>query len=93
MYHQTTVSIRDHRKKWGMAELDAYKAYGEHFKGRYFRQFAELASDVFGDFFTIFMNAGDKKLLMQATTKFPDFARYFRRNMRVLQQGMAARES
>ncbi len=89
LYYQTTLSIRDHRRKWGMLELSAYKAYDEHFKGRYFRQFAELASDVFADFFTIFINGGDKKLLMQATTEFPDFARYFKRSMRVLQRNMA----
>lgn len=93
MYYQTTVSIPDHRRKWGMLELRAYKAYDEHFKGRYFRQFAELASDVFGNFFTLYMQEGDKKLLMEATAEFPDFARYFRRSMRVLQRSMAARQN
>lgn len=92
LYYQTTLSIRDHRRKWGLLELRAYKAYDEHFKGRYFRQFAELASDVFADFFTIFINSGDKKLLLQATTEFPDFARYFKRSMRVMQRSMATYE-
>lgn len=76
-------SFRDplkHRQKLGMAELNAYHVYNEHFQGRYFQPLARLAANVFANYLEIGMQTKDTSLFDAAVTGYPDFARYFVKN-------------
>lgn len=66
-----------HRKKWGLAELNAYKTYNDHLKGLYFRNFATKAAAVFTDFALLADRENDTTLLDLAAFRFPDFAKHF----------------
>lgn len=73
-------SFRDplkHRRQHGLAELEAYHAYNEHFKGHYFKSWAQLANGVLADFLMISINQNDSSLLDLAMYRYPDFAKFF----------------
>lgn len=69
------------RRKRGLAELDAYAAYDDHFKGRYFRSFAKSADHVFMDFLGISIDDGDDSLINAAVDRYPRFADHFLRGL------------
>lgn len=77
LYSNAFINSIEHRRKTGMAELEAYKAYNAHFNGRYFVRFGNLAAGVLSDFAEIAIKENDTSLLDDATKKYPEFARHF----------------
>ncbi len=84
IYATTSISTTEHRRAHGMAELRTYQAVNEHFGNRYFHHLAALANGVFADFLRICMEKGDKTLLDRASEVFPDFARHFLADLRMV---------
>lgn len=89
LYAHAFLDTKEHRRSHGIAELAAYKAYNDHFGGRYFRNFSDLAAGVFADFFEIASQDGDFSLLDEAGKKFPEFALEFFRQVNSVQKRMA----
>lgn len=77
MYANAFISSQNHRRTHGMAELATLRAVNEHFNNRYFARLANLANGIFADFFDIYLNDKDSKLLDNACIKYPEFAHIF----------------
>ena len=85
VYYTAHVSVVEHRRKHGMAELGTYKAVDEHFNGKYFEDLASLANGVLANFLQISLNEDDDTLLSSAVEAFPDFGRFFLKSVKVVQ--------
>ncbi|WP_165176362.1 glycosyltransferase [Desulfovibrio sp. ZJ369] len=93
VYATASGSSTEHRRVHGMAELRTYQAVNEHFTNRYFPHLAALANGVFADFLRISMEEGDQSLLDRACDAFPDFARHFLADLKMVQvKNTAARK-
>ena len=77
LYSTGFIDEVEHRRIHGMAELNVYQKVNNHFQGRYFSYFANLATGVFVNFIKIYKEKGDNSLLDQATREYPEFARHF----------------
>lgn len=77
LYNNAFTDSVEHNRKTGMASLEAYKVYNDHFHGRYFLRFGNLAAGVLSDFTEIAQNEGDSSLLDEAIKRYPEFARHF----------------
>lgn len=86
-----TDSSVNHRRAHGMAELKVYAAINEHFNNRYFRPLSDLANGVMSDFLRIMMENDDSALLDEAVEKYPEFARKFLKEIRILNKLDATR--
>lgn len=84
LYAHAFISQLNLREKHGMAELETYTVMNAHFKNRYFRAFAALASGVFEDFLEIQANGGNPDLLDEASKKYPEFVPSFLKNRKKL---------
>lgn len=82
LYAKTFTSSKELRRDHGMAELEAYHAYNEHFGNRYFRSLAHLANGVFSDFLQIAVAENDDRLFNAAAEKYPEFARAFLKELK-----------
>ncbi len=81
LYHTTQISVVEHRKTHGMAELATYDAVNSHFRNKYFDGLARLADGVFVNFLETSIEEDDQSLLNNATEKFPLFAKHFLESM------------
>ncbi|MGE9986078.1 glycosyltransferase family 2 protein [Desulfovibrio sp. SGI.169] len=77
LFKHSFINSLEHRRKFGMAELETYHVVNEHFQGRYFLPLAQLANGILCEFLKIFMQEGDKRLLDLACESYPKFGRYF----------------
>lgn len=83
LYKDSFINRLEHRRKFGMAELETYHTVNEHFRGRYFLPLAKLANGVLSDFLEIFMKEGEKHFLDLACESYPEFGRYFLSQIRL----------
>ena len=77
MFYSGHVSKVEHRKKYGMGELTMYKVINEHFNGKYFKEIAIIANEVFVNFLLLNNDEEKNKAFSSAINKFPDFGRFF----------------
>lgn len=77
LYNAAFKDPEAHWRNRGLTELHAYKAYNDHFKDRYFKNFSILASGIFAAFFRIAENEADRTLLERAEELYPKFALEF----------------
>lgn len=77
LYKYAFINRVEHRRMSGMAELEAYNAINEHFRGRYFLPLAKFAAGILSDFLEIYTKENDSQLLDQACETYPEFTRYF----------------
>lgn len=92
LYKYSFINRLEHRRKFGMAELETYHAVNEHFQDRYFLPLAKLANGVLCDFLEIFMKEGDKHFLDLACESYPKFGRYFLSQVTLTSQPPVAQE-
>lgn len=93
LYKDSFVNRLEHRRKFGMAELETYHTVNEHFQNRYFLPLAKLANGVLCDFLEIFMKKGDKHLLDLACESYPKFGQYFLSEVTLTSQSPATQEA
>ena len=86
VYHTAHVSVVEHRRVHGMAELRTYKALDEHFQGKYFDYLAALANGVLTNFLQISINEDDDSLMNAAIKSFPEFGRFFLNSVKIVCQ-------
>lgn len=72
LYRSALENHVEQRRKMGRAELAAYKAYNEHFRGRYIRPLSLLAGAVFQDFLILDLQNGTN-FMTWAMENFPEF--------------------
>lgn len=90
LYAKAFTSTMELRRGLGMAELEAYHAYNEHFGNRYFRSFSRLANGVFLDFLEISRNENDDRLFQAAVEKYPEFGASFLKDLKQLNHAATA---
>lgn len=74
----------NHRTVHGLAELRVYKECNQHFNGRYYQNFCQLAVGVFADFVQNYAVTGDDSFLQKGVALCPEFARDFLAQVKVL---------
>ncbi len=77
LYATAEVDHVTHRGVHGLSELRAYSVCNRHFRGRYAKDFQQLAFGVFADLLHIYIETEDNTLFEQACSLCPDFARGF----------------
>ena len=82
IYIKTHISSLEHRKTFGLAELETYKAMNDHFKNKYFKDIASLANGVLADFTNISIQEGNDHLITKAYKRYPNFVNFFRRTLK-----------
>lgn len=92
LFKDSFINRLEHRRKFGMAELETYHAVNEHFQDRYLLPLAKLANGVLCDFLEIFMKEGDKHFLDLACESYPKFGRYFLSQVTLTSQPPVAQE-
>lgn len=90
LYAKAFTSSKELRRDLGMAELEAYHAYDEHFQGRYFRSLSRLANGVFLDYLEIAREENDDTLLKRAVEKYPAFGNSFLKDLKEYNQQSGA---
>lgn len=89
-YAKAFTSVTELRRDHGMAELEAYHAYNEHFGNRYFRALSRLANGVFLDFLEISRSENDDSLFQAAVKKYPEFGQSFLKDLKQLSRAAPA---
>ena len=92
LYKYSFINRLEHRRKFGMAELETYHAVNEHFQDRYLLPLAKLANGVLCDFLEIFMKEGDKHFLDLACESYPKFGKFFLSQLTLTNQPPVAQE-
>lgn len=87
LYKSALENHVEQRRKMGMSELKAYKAYNEHFKGRYLRPLSVLAASVFQDFLCLYL-MGDDRYMNWAIEKHPEFRPAFLQEINDMNQAL-----
>lgn len=87
LYSHAFISVVEHRREHGMAELATFQAVNEHFNNRYFLRLASLAAGVFAQFFEVNLKEKDSTLLDDACAKFPEFAQFFFKALKAVRKG------
>ncbi|MBQ9406426.1 MAG: glycosyltransferase [Desulfovibrio sp.] len=84
LYYQTHVSVKEHRKVYGLPELEFYKVVNEHFHGKYFDQLASLANGVLANFLQLSVEKDDETLLTTASKQYPEFVKFFLDSLKIV---------
>lgn len=92
-YSDAFLRPTEHFLKVGMKTLEAYKIYNDHFKGCYFPEFCNLASEILYYFVKNIEKDGDTSLLDEAVIKFPEFSRHFLNSIKQITPDKARQES
>ena len=77
LFYASEISPKANRLKHGLSELRSYDVIDKHFKGRYAKVLQPLANNVFANFLEQYMETGDNGLLTTASERFPDLAKAF----------------
>lgn len=88
IFSTTSISRKEHRRKYGMKELEAYKAINDHFNNRYFSSISLLANAVFVNYLEIEIEDDDPSMFEAACNAYPEFGREFLRKCSEMQKGL-----
>ncbi len=77
LFYASEISPKANRLKHGLSELRSYDVIDKHFKGRYAKVLQPLANNVFANFLEHYMETGDNGLLTTASERFPELAKAF----------------
>lgn len=84
LFYASEISPKANRLKHGLSELRSYDVINKHFKGRYAKVLQPLANNVFANFLEHYMETGDNGQLTTASECFPELAKDFFAEVKVV---------
>lgn len=84
LFYASEISPKANRLKHGLSELRSYDVINKHFKERYAKVLQPLANNVFANFLEHYMETGDNGLLTTASERFPELAKDFFAEVKVV---------